>query len=59
MLYYNRSDVSEGIHFNKTSASKIYYLSIIYYYWYFLDKEYKFQSLFCNGDNINNLSCII
>ena len=31
---------------------------IICHYWYFLDKEYKFQSLFCNGDNINNLSCI-
>ena len=41
MLYYNRSDVSGGIHVNKTSASKIYYLSMIYYYWYFRDKEYK------------------
>ena len=32
MLYYNRSDVSEGIHVNKTSVSKIYYLSLLVFF---------------------------
>ena len=38
MLYYGRIDVSEGIDVNKTRESKEHY-----YYWYFLDKGFKFQ----------------
>ena len=41
MLYYDRSDVSEDIDVNKTSKSKEH---DICHYWYFLDKEFKFQS---------------
>ena len=46
MLYYNRIDVSEGINVNKTSESKE---CDICYYWYFLDKGFKFQPDLCNG----------
>ena len=35
----------EGIHTNKTSASKECY---IFHYWYFLNKGFKFQSYVCN-----------
>ena len=45
MLYYNRIDVFEGIHVNKTSASK---KCDICRYWYFLDKGFTFQSNVCN-----------
>ena len=45
ILYYNRIDVSEGIDINKTSASK---LCDICYYWYFLNKGFKFQPNVCN-----------
>ena len=45
MLYYGRTDVSEGIDVNKTARSKEY---IICHYWYFLDKGFKFQSSVCN-----------
>ena len=40
MLYYDRIDVCEGIDVNKTSASKG---CIIFNYWYFLDKGFRFQ----------------
>ena len=40
MLYYDRIDVSEGIDVNKTSELKEY---DICHYWYFLNKEFKFQ----------------
>ena len=46
MLYYDRTDVSEGIHVNKTSLSKE---CDICNYWYFLDKGFKFQLYVCNG----------
>ena len=46
MLYYHRIDVSEGIDINKTSASKE---SDICHYWYFLDKDFKFQRYICNA----------
>ena len=46
MLYYDRTDVCEGIDVNKASASKE---CIIYRYWYFLDNECKFQPDTCNG----------
>ena len=38
VLYDNRTDVSEGINVDKTSASKE---CIIYQYWYFLDKRFR------------------
>ena len=40
MLYYDRTDVSEGIDINKTSTSKE---SDICHYRYFLNKGFKFQ----------------
>ena len=46
MLHYDRIDVSEGIDVNTTSASNE---SIICHYWYFLDKEFKFQASVRNG----------
>ena len=39
MLYYDRTDVSEGIDINKSSASKE---CDICYYWYFLNKAFNF-----------------
>ena len=38
MVCFNRTDVSENIDVNKTSASKVF---IIWHYWYFLDKGFK------------------
>ena len=46
MLYYGRTNVSEGINVNKTSASKEF---DICHYWYFLDKGFKFQTNVCDG----------
>ena len=40
MSYYDRINFSEGIDFNKIRSSKEF---DIYHYWYFLDKEFKFQ----------------
>ena len=45
MLYLDRIEVSEGIDFNKTSASKE---RDICHYWYFLNKGFKFQPSLCN-----------
>ena len=45
-LYFDRTDVSERIGINRTSASKE---CNICYYWYFLDKGFKFQLYVCNG----------
>ena len=45
MLYYDRIEISEGIDINKTSASKE---CDICHYWYFLNKEFKFQPYVCN-----------
>ena len=39
MLYYDRTDVSEGIDINKSNASKE---CDICYYWYFLNKGFNF-----------------
>ena len=44
MLYYDRIDVSEGIHVIKTSASKDWYIC---HYWYFLNYSVKFQQSVC------------
>ena len=41
MLYYDRTDVSDGTYVNKTSASKE---CEICHYWYFLNYSFKFQS---------------
>ena len=45
MLYYDRIDVSDGIHVDKTIESKE---CNILHYWYFLNKGFKFQSYVCN-----------
>ena len=45
ILYYDRIDVSERIDVNKTSESKE---CDIWYYWYFLNKDFKFQPNVCN-----------
>ena len=45
MLYFNRIDVSEGRDVNKTSESKE---CDICHYWYFLNKNFKFQPNVCN-----------
>ena len=42
MLYYDRIDFSEGIDFNKRSASKECDV------WYFLNYSFMFQSNVCN-----------
>ena len=45
MLYFDRIDVYEGFHVNKTSESKE---CDICYYWYFLNKGIEFQPNVCN-----------
>ena len=45
MLYYDRIDISEAIDVNESSESKE---CDICHYWYFLDKEFKFQQDVCN-----------
>ena len=42
MLRFYRIDISKGIDFNKTSASKEY---DICHYWYFLNYSFKFQQM--------------
>ena len=49
MLYYNKIEVSEGVHVNKTSASKE---CIICHYWHFLEERFKFQLYICKGYHI-------
>ena len=46
MLEYDRIDISEGIDFNKTNASKE---CDICHYWYFLDKGFKYEPNLCNA----------
>ena len=46
MLEYDRIDISEGININKTNAYKE---CGICHYWYFLDKNFKYEPYFCNG----------
>ena len=48
MIYYDRTDVSEGIDVNKTSASKEY---DVCRYWYFLNFSFKFKPNVCNRCN--------
>ena len=46
MLEYDRIDISEEIHINKTNASKE---CKILYYWYFKDISFKYEPYLCNG----------
>ena len=46
MLQYDRNDVSEGIHINRTSESK---KCMLFHFWYFKDVGYKLQPYVCNG----------
>ena len=46
MLEYHRSDISERIRINKTNASKLH---DICHYWYFLDKNFKYEPYLSNG----------
>ena len=45
MLQYKKTNVSEWIDVNKTSASKKYELC---HYWYFKDVGFKFEKRVCN-----------
>ena len=46
MLEYDRTDISEGIDINKTSASK---KCDICHCWYFLDKNFNYKPYLFNG----------
>ena len=46
MLEYDRIDFLEGIHVNKTGASKECH---IYHYQYFKDIGFKYEPYLCNG----------
>ena len=46
MLEHDRTDISEGIDVNKTSASKE---CGICHYWYFKDICFKYEPYLCNG----------
>ena len=46
MLEYDRINISEGTDVNKTNASKE---CDICHYWYFLDKDFKYEPYLCNG----------
>ena len=46
MLEYERIDVSEGIDPSRSNKSKE---CDICYYWYFLDKNFKYEPYLCNG----------
>ena len=46
MLCYDKIDVFEGFDINEKSASKQFDIG---YYWYILDKGFKFHPNICNG----------
>ena len=46
MLQYHKTNVSEGIDVNKTSASKECKFC---HYWFFKDVGFKFEEQVCNG----------
>ena len=46
MLEYEKIYISEGIDVNKSSNSKE---CSIYHYWFFLDKNFKYNPYLCNG----------
>ena len=45
MMQYNKTNVSEVIDVNKTSASKE---CVLYHYWFFKDIGFKFEEHVCN-----------
>ena len=49
MLEYDRIDISEEIDINKTNASSVTSECDICHYWYFLDKNFKYEPYLCNG----------
>ena len=55
MLYFDRTDVSEGVDIDKTSISKE---SDNCHYWYFLNKEFKLQPYVSNKSLISQDSNI-
>ena len=46
MLEFDRIDISEGLDINKTNGSKE---CNICHYWYFLDKNFNYESYLYNG----------
>ena len=46
MLEYEKIDISEGIDVNKSSNSKE---CSICHYWFFLDKNFKYDPCVCSG----------
>ena len=46
MLEYERIDISEEIDLNNSNKSKE---CDICHYWYFLDKNFKYEPYLCNG----------
>ena len=50
MLEYEIFDISEGIDINKSGKSKECDLC---HYWYFLDKNFTYESYLCNGCHDN------
>ena len=46
MIQFERTDISEGIDFDKTISSK---KCMICHYWYFKDIGFKYQPYVCNG----------
>ena len=47
MLEYNRIDILEGTHVNKTSASKE--CDICHYCFFFLNIAFRYERYLCNG----------
>ena len=47
MLEYDRIDILEGIHINKSSDKSKECL--ICHYWYFLNRNFSYQKYLCNG----------
>ena len=48
VVEYNRTDISEGIDFNKTNASKEF---DICHCFYFLDKSFMYEPYLCNSQH--------
>ena len=46
MLKYDRINISEGIHINKTNKSKE---CMLCHYWHFLDKNFSYGPYLCDG----------
>ena len=54
MLIYERTDDSEGIEFDKTDKSRE---CMICHYWFYKDKNFNFEKLFCNGCHDISMMC--